>query len=552
MEEKRPVTPIISIIFIICLVLIGRLFQLQVIEGKENLRLSESNRVQKVVIEAPRGLILDRNGEILAKNEPRYLYQDKEVDRDTALKLQEDNKESELKIKLVRKYPYVGYFSHLLGYLGEVSEQEFKDNKLELKGYLLGGLIGKSGVEAEYEEKLKGHDGSEMIEVDTTGETIRRMGKILPNPGQALTLAIDKKMQDIAAKEMLGKKGAVVATNPKTGEVLLFYSSPSFDNNLFLDKKRNKELVGIINDENNQPLLDRVISGLYQPGSTFKIVTTIAGLEEGKITSSTLINDPGVIILGSYKYNNWYFTGYGRTEGEINVVRALARSTDTFFYKLGEMVGIEKLNYWANEFKVTNKSGIDLPGEILGFMATPEWKQKEKGENWFLGNTYHISIGQGDIDLTPLSVNLMTQAVANEGKICTPKVLKIGAENTLYKSECRDLKVKKEYWQVVKKGMIGACSNGGTAYPFFTFVPKGLPADWRVACKTGTAETGDGKTTHAWFTVFAPACAESSGEAKPACDPEIVLTVLVEKGGEGSSVAAPIAKEILSEYFKER
>ena len=188
---------------------------------------------------------------------------------------------------------------------------------------------------------------------------------------------------------------------------------------------------------------------------------------------------------------------------------------------------------WARKFHLDQRFGIDLPGEIPGFIATPQWKQRTRGERWFLGNTYHLAIGQGDISLTPLGVNQMTGVVANGGKICQPRILRINAENTFYKEECIDLEIKPENLQIVKKGMIDACATGGTAYPFFDFEPQ-------VACKTGTAETSDAKYTHAWFTVFAPAD-----------NPQIVLTVLVENGGEGSTVAAPIAKEILKEFFQQ-
>jgi len=311
------------------------------------------------------------------------------------------------------------------------------------------------------------------------------------------------------------------------------YSSPSYDPNLFSSGGNSDEILKLISDEANRPLLNRAIAGLFAPGSTFKIVTALAALEEGKITPQTQITDPGIIKIGDFEYRNWYFTSFGRTEGEVNLAKALARSVDTYFYKVGEMVGIEKLNFWAEKFGVKNKTGLDLPGELAGFMANPEWKEKTKGERWFLGNTYHIAIGQGDLALTPLQVNQITSTVASEGKICRPRMLKLGAENTPYEAECRDLGVKKEFWQAIKKGMVEACAEGGTGYPFFGFTPQ-------VACKTGTAETGDDKTSHAWFTAFAPAD-----------NPEIVLTVLVEKGGEGSSVAAPIAKEILEKYFKD-
>lgn len=534
----RQVKILVSLLLAVFAILFLRLFQLQILEGRTNRFLAENNRIAKINIEAPRGLILDRHGEILADNEPLYFLGEKQLARNEALRLQVENKDADLKIALRRKYPEGETFAHAVGYLGEVTDEELKKGKLDLKGYSPGNWVGRVGGEEKYEELLKGHEGSEMVEVDTQGKVVRRMGRILPKPGEILTLAIDKKLQKVAALSFSKapasqRRGAVIATNPQNGEVLLLYSSPSFNPNLFISKKESGALIKLITDEENRPLFNRAISGLYPPGSTFKIVTATAGLEEKKISPETLINDPGVIYIGNFKYANWYFTSYGRTEGEINVARAITRSTDTFFYKVGEMVGPEKLNYWADKFNLEKIFGIDLLGEIAGFVGTPEWKQKVRKENWFLGNTYHIAIGQGDVSLTPLGVNLMTGVVANGGKICLPRMLRLGEVNTPYQAECRDIGVKKEYLDVIKKGMIGACESGGTAYPFFDFEPQ-------VACKTGTAETGDGKTTHAWFTVFAPVD-----------DPQIVLTVLVENGGEGSSVAAPIAKEILKEYFKE-
>lgn len=519
-------------------VLLGRLFQLQIIEGRNNRILADSNRIIRLKLDSPRGLIKDRQGEILADNFPVYVLTGKDnqkqiISQEEALKRQAAGDDGNLKIEIKRRYPAGEILAHALGYLGEVTAEELKNDKLDLKGYSPGSLIGRAGLEAEYENLLRGRDGSEMVEVDTTGRAVRRLGKILPTPGKVLTLALDKKLQEVAAKAMNGRKGAVIATDPRNGEVLLFYSSPSFDPNLFLaEGEKRQELNKILLDGENLPLLNRVISGLYPPGSTFKIITAMAGLAEGKITPQTLITDTGVLTYGSFKYTNWYYTSHGRTEGDINVIRALARSNDIFFYRLGEMVGVEALNKWAGVFRVNQVSGIDLPAELPGFVATPEWKQKVKGEPWFLGNTYHMAIGQGDLSLTPLGVNLMTAVVANGGRICTPRMLKLGAENTPYQADCQEIGVKKEYLEVIKKGMIGACAPGGTAGQFFNFEPK-------VACKTGTAETGDGKAPHAWFTVFAPID-----------NPEIVLTVLVEHGGEGSSAAAPIAKEILQDFFK--
>lgn len=507
---------------------------LQIVEGEKNSFLAETNRLRKLEIFSPRGLILDRHGEVLAGNEPVYLVDGKEVSREEALVLQAEKKDADVLIQFRRKYFAGREFAHVIGYLGKVSEKELSEEKLSLKGYGSDDWIGRMGVERQYEEILRGQKGSRLVEVDISGEMVREISRVDPAAGKSLTLAIEKELQEKASQEMEGKKGAVVATNPKTGEVLILYSSPSFDPSLFLEGKNWEEIQKIITDEKNQPLLNRAISGVYQPGSTFKIVTSIAGLEEGKITPTTLIADTGVIRVGSYSYANWYFTQYGKTEGEISLAKAIARSTDTFFYKVGEYLGVESLISWAKRFGLDSKFGIDLPGEIAGFIGTPEWKEKTRGEKWFLGNTYHLAIGQGDLDLTPLGVNLMTGVVASGGKICQPRILRIGAENTPYRENCRDLGIRKENLEVVREGMGMACSPGGTGWPFFNFEPK-------VGCKTGTAETGDGKTTHAWFTVFAPLD-----------DPEIVLTVLVEKGGEGSSVAAPIAREILEVWRQKR
>jgi len=528
--------------------LILRLFQLQIIEGEKYRQKALENRVRKIKISGPRGIIFDRHGEILAKNLAVFKIKEGEsqriISRDEALELQAKGKDENLYVDFSRSYPQGEVFAHVVGYLGEIGEAEIKMKNEKIK-YNIGDLIGRMGIEEFYEEQLKGKSGGELVEVDTQGKILRKIGKVEPEPGKNLTLAINADLQRIAAQKMFGKKGAVVASNPNNGEILVLYSSPSFDPNVF-GKVGAGELVNrLINDEVNRPLFNRAISGIYPPGSVFKIVTAAAGLEEKKITKNTLINDPGVIFVGPYKYANWYFTGYGKTEGEINVVRAIKRSTDTFFYKLGEMVGIEKMVFWAKKFGLDKTFGIDLPGEVGGFVPTPEWKLKTKGEPWFLGNTYHLSIGQGDLALTPLGVNMMTAAIANNGKICQPRMLKVEAGKIV--ETCEEIGIKKEILEIITEGMEEACSSGGTAWPFFEWNGSD---DWvgkhgKIACKTGTAEyvDTDGKTkTHAWFTVFT-----QPTEVLP----QIALTVLVEGGGEGSSVAAPIAKEILKEYFKD-
>lgn len=517
--------------------LLTRLFWLQVIKGDYYRKLAEENRIRILKIVGSRGIIFDRHNEILADNLPLYktgLGEKEEiVNRDEALKEQAGGKKN-IFIDYQRNYPQGEIFGHVTGYVGQLSEEEMQSARCKVQNCGLNDWIGRTGIEEYYDEKLRGQDGGELVEVNTFGEILRRVGKNEPVAGKNLYLALDADLQRIAAREMLGKKGAVVVTNPQTGEVLVLYSSPSFNPNYFVGQRSEEKISQYLRDEKDRPLLNRVIAGLYPPGSTFKIVTSIAGLEEKKITKNTLINDPGVIFVGQYKYSNWYFTGYGRTEGSINLVRALKRSTDTFFYKLGEMIGVEKLAFWARKFNLGQLSGIDLNGEIAGLIPDEQWKKKVTGEGWFLGNTYHMAIGQGDLALTPLEVNLMTNVIANDGKLCRPRMLKLAPDDK--DGPCQEIGIKKENLAVVKEGMVGVCSAGGTAYPFFDFKPQ-------VACKTGTAEyVEDGKTkTHAWFTVFAPT--DSVGK------PVISITVLVENGGEGSAVAAPIAKEILKEFF---
>src|SRR5581483_2009564 len=311
----------------------------------------------------------------------------------------------------------------------------------------------------------------------------------------------------------------VVVTDGK-GAVLAIYSNPSFDPNFFANKN-SVEINKIINSP-GLPLFNRFLDGLYHPGSTFKIVTSTAALEEGKIDEDYTYKDEGFISLNSYKYYNWYFSEYGKTEGEINLVRAIARSTDTFFYKVGEMVGINDLANWARKFGLDKTTGVDLPGETNGIIPDPAWKRQTKGELWFLGDTYNVSIGQGDVAITPLSANVLTSVIANGGRLCRPYV------NEKLGSKCELLGLKEKSIDLIKEGMVQACSTGGTGFPFFDFKPQ-------VACKTGTAETGDNEKTHAWFTAFAPVD-----------DPKIVVDVIVEKAGQGSEVAAPIAKEIMN------
>jgi penicillin-binding protein 2 len=327
---------------------------------------------------------------------------------------------------------------------------------------------------------------------------------------------------------MGGKKGAAIITD-SNGQILAFYSYPGFDPNIFMNKGNSEKISSLLNDE-NLPFFNRVIAGTFHPGSVFKPVVAIAALEESAIDKNFVYNDQGVITVNDYSYTNWYFTEHGGTEGSIDLIKAIARSTDTFFYTIGQMVGPENIAKWAATFGLNSPTGIDIPGEVGGLIPTPEWKKMTKKESWYLGNTYHMSIGQGDVSVSPAEINTYISAISVGGSLCQPRF-------DMNKNPiCRKVKVSQGNLDLVKKGMEAACSEGGTAYTFFDFADK--HGGIEVACKTGTAEVNIDGTPHAWFTFFAP-------NEKP----QIVATILVEEGGQGSVVAGSIAREIADYYF---
>lgn len=507
------------------LILFARLAELQFIKGDYFRALAEGNRIRRIPISAPRGRILARGGEVLVGNieiKKRIEFNpEKGYEKTDNL---EGAAEDEILTEYERQYPLGEVFAHVSGYLGQVNEDEAgKINPLcpEKGPRKAGTEVGRAGLEQEYDCILSGVDGEELVEVDTRGRKVRTLGKKDPIPGRDLKTSIHLGLQKRVAEAMADKKGAIIVSEPN-GKIVALYSAPSFDPAVLSKGEDSEKISQILNDK-SLPLFDRAIGGQFHPGSVFKPVVAIAALTEGKVDKNFLFDDPGVIKIGDrFSYTNWYFTQYGKTEGKIDLVRAIARSTDTFFYKMGEFVGIEKLAGWASTFGLDKETGIDIPGEISGLVPTPEWKKRVKGEPWFLGNTYHVSIGQGDLAVTPIEIN-QAISVISSGNLCSPKI----AEDP----DCKNLKIEEEYLELVKQGMVDACSPGGTGFTFFDFTPQ-------AACKTGTAETNEDGKTHAWFTVFAPADF-----------PELVATVMVELGGEGSRVSGPIAREIFDYWF---
>jgi penicillin-binding protein 2 len=525
-----------GILILFFLILFVKLFEIQIIKGGYYRDLSEENRIRHVPVPAPRGKILARGGEVLAgnieiKKRIKFLPQGGfEITDDLT-----DASPEDIITDYKRVYPGNAVFAHAVGYLAQVGTDEVGkiDPACPEKGpRASGSLIGKTGLEEAYDCQLAGVPGEELIEVSTSGKKIRTLGEKNPIPGQDIKTTIDYGLQMEVSADLEGKKGAAVVTDPQ-GEVLAFYSSPSFNPNLFIGRGNSQEIANLLKSP-ELPFFDRVISGTFHPGSVFKPLVAIAALQGGVIDKNFVFNDPGVITVSGFSYTNWYFTEYGRTEGTLGLVRAIARSTDTFFYKIGEMVGPEAIAGWAEKFGLDKKTGIDISGEVEGLIPTPRWKEETKKEAWFLGNTYHMSIGQGDVSVTPIEINNYISAIADGGKLCVPHFTDAASQNF----QCKQLDIKKENLNLVKQGMGAACSEGGTAYTFFDFAQK--HAGVKVACKTGTAEVGTDGTPHAWFTLFAPAD-----------DPKVVATVLIEKGGEGSSVAGPIARKIMDYYFNE-
>jgi len=518
------------LLFISFLVIWVRNFELAIIKGGYYYRWAENNRLRKVEIAAPRGRILNRDGEVLVDNVAVYL--DKggiKLAREEGLRQKAEGKE--VVNVLQRRYWPKEAAAHLTGYLGAVEEGELGKERCSQKqiDYQLNDLMGRGGLEQEYDCLLLGRSGERLVEVNSQGEIIRGVGRREAKPGEDLIITIDFDLQKLVYKKMEEKKGAVVVLAPRDNSVLAMVSSPSFDPNAFTWQRDEDKIRGYLEDVEEMPFLNRAISGTYHPGSVFKPIVAIGALEEGKINGQTTVEDVGVIKIGKWEYRNWYWTDYGQKEGRVDLVKGIKRSNDIYFYKIGEWLGARQLAGWAKKFGLGELTGIDLPGERKGLIPSPEWKQEVKGEPWFLGNTYHFAIGQGDLTTTPLQMAVVTAAIANGGKLCQPH-LKLERSQR----DCQDLEISKENLQLIRRGMMEACSPKGTGFPFFNFKPQ-------VGCKTGTAEVGDGTgDSHAWFTLFAPVD-----------NPEVVITVFVERGGSGAHVAAPIAKEIM-EYLVKR
>ncbi len=468
-----------------------------------------------------------------------------------------------------REYPFGELVSHIMGYVGPIPAEQY--NRYEAEGYDLTDIIGLAGLEAEYEDQLRGIKGLETIEVDATGQKIRTVSKsIEARPGHNLKLTLDIGLQKAATEalqealdETGSKQGVAIAMNPNTGEILAMVSLPSFDNNLFSRGISPREL-SLLSKDPWTPLVNHAIAGLYPPGSTYKIIPAAAALQEGVVTPETTFIDEGVLYLpNQFEPDNldlaqpfycWLRTGHGR----VNFIAGLAWSCDVYFYQVGggyppanfQGLGLDRLVRYSEMFGLGEPTGIDLPGEVSGLVPTARWKRLNYAESWLTGDTYNMSIGQGFVLVTPLQILNATAAIANGGTLYRPFLVKeiLDADGNVIQVKApeviRRLDIDPQNIQMVQAGLRAVTEwDTGTANKNID-VP-GIP----VAGKTGTAEfcdrypqclDADGrvKTSHAWFTAYAPSY-----------NPQIATVVFVYGGGEGSAVAVPVTNKILRYYF---
>lgn len=514
----------------------ARLFHLTVVKGTYYQFIAENNRIREVPLQGERGTIYDRKGR-------RISYDTKST--------------SPAKDPFQRLYPGGPALAHILGYRQIASEKHLLHDACE-EPLRINDRVGIQGVEALYECHLRAIKGKRLVEIDATGKAIRTISQVEPQSGKSLKLSIDSALQEKAYEiidtnaittgvkvDLTKKRVAVIGLDPQTGEILLLLSYPSYDPENF--EKGSKKSAQYFTDK-AKPLFDRALLGTYPPGSVFKPFVAAGALEEEAITEDETVQDNGYIQAGPIRFHNWFYNQYGKTDGAVDLRKGLQRSNDIYFYTIGERMTPEHIKKWAGTFGFGKSTGIAFP-EASGLIPTDFWKRETIGEKWYLGDTYNLSIGQGYLLTTPLQVAHASAAFANGGKLCKPQILRLDAsenEDILESSEpdCTDLGLSPKTITAVREGMRKACQTGGTGWPFFNFgVPAGKSASDSaridVGCKTGTAQSHRPHADpHAWFTVFAPYD-----------KPEILLTVMVEEGGEGSNVAAPIAKEILKEYF---
>lgn len=444
-----------------------------------------------------------------------------------------------IQIEPKRNYPYGTMMAHMLGYVSEISNEELK--KKEYKTYSPGDYIGKYGLEKMYEPYLRGIDGEKRVEVDAMGREVRTLDMKEPIAGNSMYLNVNLDVQMVIEKMLEGKRGGCIALEPKSGAVVALVSRPAFDPNTFASGITKKEWRAIQTDK-TYPLQNRVIQGRYPPGSTFKVLTALMALQEGIINEHSSFSCGGGFPFGNRVFKCWKKGGHG----SVNVRRGIIESCDVFFYNIGLKLGIDRIHKAGDAVGLGKPTGIDLPSEASGLVPSSEWKKKTYGVPWYEGETVSVAIGQGAVWLTPIQLAQLSSFVANEGIAFKPQLVNkiLGPDGKTLKTFTPvitvDMKLKKDIFRIVKEGMQGVVNEpNGTAY-------GSRIQNVHMSGKTGTAQSStlEGNRNlgdHAWFIAFAPSE-----------DPGIAVSVLVEHGGHGSSVSAPVAKAVAEALFTVR
>ena len=586
-------------VFVAFALLAARLFHLQVVQHDYYSTRAEDNRISLVPIVPNRGVILDRQGTVLARNYSAFTLEitpsrveDLEAtidglskvievlpkDRKRFRRLLEESKtfESlpirtrlseeevarfaanrylfpgvEVKARLFRHYPEGAVGAHAIGYISRINKRDLEiiEESEQTNNYKGTDHIGKSGLEQKYEFQLHGETGYEQVEIDAGGRAVRSLSRTPPVPGNNLSLTLDIRLQEIAEKAFGDRRGALVAIEPATGGILALVSTPTFDPNLFVDGIRSDDWDQL-NNSPDKPLLNRALNGAYPPGSTFKPFMALAALEIGKRTPGQAISDPGVFNFGGHQFRDDKKGGHGL----VDMHKSIVVSCDTYYYLLANDMGIDAIARFMGQIGFGQRTGVDIEGESPGVLPSPEWKKRRfrrpEQQKWFAGETISIGIGQGYNSYTPIQLAQATAAIANNGIMYRPHLVKYitdsrTGEKTMIEPEpLRILPWKRQNIEVIKKAMVGVNISGTSARAF-------AGAGYTSAGKTGTSQVFSLKGAeykesrvkkelrdHALFIAYAPAEA-----------PTIALAVLVENGGFGAQAAAPIARMVFDYYL---
>jgi len=588
-RRTRFLTTLVSVVF---LLLGGRLFFLQVLQGERFTYLAENNRIRLKKIPGTRGMVFDRKGQLLVDSYPSFdllFVPEDATEPETTLqhlarflgreereflKLFEESKgkppfeeivlardidwravvavESRqldlpgvtLRVRPRRNYLNTSMAAHLLGYLGEINRKQL--TTLRARGYSTGDEIGQFGLERRWEEHLRGQSGGQQVEVDALGRRVRVLHEVEDVPGHNVFLTLDRDLQETGYQALRGKEGAIVALDVNSGAILALVSTPAFDPNVFARGINAEQWRAMIRDRTN-PLNNRALQGQYPPASTFKIVVAIAALEEGLIKPETRIFDPGFYPVGNRVFRDWKKGGHGW----VDLHKAIVESCDVYFYQLGQQLGIDRIAQYARMLGLGGKTGIALDDEKSGLIPDTAWKKKRFGQPWFPGETPSAAIGQGYLTATPLQMANLLAAVTNGGTFYRPWfVRKVESLDGMLIREygpekIRSVAFKEGTLEQVRRALRDVVNSGsGTG----TRARSNLV---EIAGKTGTAQVAEMRggfvkneqlsyaiRDHAWFVAYAPFE-----------KPEIAVAVLIEHGGHGGSAAAPVAKMVIEKYF---